>query len=154
MTIEKIDEICQFIRAGNYQKTAAAICGIKERTWYNWIEKARARKRPNKKQLHLLQSISQAEAEFEGFHVQKIFNSKDPRISLEMLARRFPDRWAAISKSETRQVDKAGKDVKLPGVLVVPGQMDEDKWTEAAARYKELQPKVEEPADGGSDSVH
>lgn len=152
LTMEKVDEICQFIRAGNYQKVAAGICGIKERTWYNWLEAARKRKRPSKVQLHLLQSVAKAEAEFEGFHVQRIFRSKDPRVSLEMLARRFPDRWGQQTK--TRQVDKDGEDVKpAPGVLVVPGIMDETEWAEAAQRYKALQPTAtEEPEDG--EAIH
>jgi hypothetical protein len=152
LTVEKVDSVCDFIRAGNYQKVAAALAGIKERTFYNWLERARDAKRPTAIQRHLLQSLALAEAQFEGLHVQRIFNSRDPRVSLEMLARRFPDRWSSTQKTEQRQVDKHGEDVAPSGVLVVPGQMDEKEWLEAAQRYKQVQPTVEEPADG--DSVH
>ena len=152
LTVEKVDAICDYIRAGNYQKVAAALAGVKERTFYNWVERAREAKRPTAVQRHLLQSLALAEAQFEGLHVQRIFNSRDPRVSLEMLARRFPDRWSPTQKQERRHVDKEGEDVAPSGVLVVPGQMDEKEWTEAAERYKRVQPTVEEPADG--DSVH
>jgi hypothetical protein len=153
LTMEKVDNICSYIRAGNYQKVAAAICGIKERTFYNWIEKASKRKRPSAVQLHLLQSLAEAEAMFEGLHVQRIFNSKDPRVSLEMLARRFPDRWGTVQK--TRAVDADGKDVKpAPGVLVVPGIMDETEWAEAAQRYKQLQPTATEETPDDGDAIH
>lgn len=151
LTFEVVDRICDFIRQGNYQKVAAANCGIKERTWFNWLERAGKRKRPSKVQAHLLQSLAEAEAQFEALHVQRIFASNDPKISMEMLARKYPDRWAATRK--TQIVDKDGDDVKpVPSVLVVPGIMDPDEWEAAAAKYKKMQPTFEEPSD--ADAVH
>lgn len=141
LTFEKIDKICNYIRAGNYQKVAAALCGVKERTWYASIERAEKAKRPTKLQKHLLQSIAEAEAQFEALHVQNIFSSKDPKVSLEMLSRRFPERWAATRKNSNvnRNVDKDGNDVPQSGVLLVPGPVDENEWQGLANRYKEIQ---------------
>lgn len=150
LTIEKIDKVCNFIRVGNYLKTAVAACGIRERTWYASLERAEKAKRPTSLQRHLMQSVTEAEAQGEAIHVQRLFDSDDPRISLEVLARRFPERWAATHKNvntnANRNVDGEGNDVQ-PGVLVIPGPMDEDAWEAAAARYKDVQPRVEEPAD-------
>lgn len=84
--------------------------------------------------------------------MQRLFNSTDPKISLEMLARKYPDRWAATRK--TQMVDGKGEDVKpAPAVLVVPGIMDPTEWQAAADKYKELQPKFEEAAED-ADSIH
>ena len=148
LTIEVIDRICDFIRAGNYQKVAAANCGVKERTWYHWLERARDVKRPTIEQRHLLQSVAMADAQFEALHVQRIMGSADPKVSLEMLSRRFPERWASTRHTTQRQVGKDGEDVPIKGgVIVVPGPMDEAAWIAAAQRYKLVQPRAEESAD-------
>ena len=147
LTIDLVDRICDFIRAGNYQKVAAANCGIKERTWYHWLERAREAKRPTIQQRHLLQSVAMADAQWEALHVQRIMASRDPKVSLEMLARRHPERWASTRHTTQRQVDAAGDDVPAAGVIVVPGPMDEEAWIAAAQRYKLVQPRAEESAD-------
>jgi hypothetical protein len=154
LTIEKVDRVCNFIKLGHYAQTACNLAGIKERTWYNWISAAEKRKRPNKAQVHLLQSIAYADAQYEHVLVSRIAQDKSAKTAMEMLSRRFPDRWAPQQKNVNRNVDKHGDDVPA-GVLVVPGQMNEDEWVEAAKRYKEHQPTAEEAADADSgDSVH
>jgi len=137
---------------GHYMNTALALCNVKERTWYLNMERAETSKRPTKLQIHLMQSVRQADAQFEHLHVTRIVASKDPRLSLEMLSRRHPDKWAAqqrnVNKTEQRNVDKDGNDIPpQKGVLVVPGIMDPDEWQAAAEVYKQYQPNYEEPAD-------
>ena len=147
ITFEVIDKVCQYLTMGHYMNTALSLCGIKERTWYKNMERAEMSKRPTKLQIHLMQSVAKADAQFEHVHVARLFKSDDPRISLEMLSRRHPDKWAATQKNQNRSVDKDGDDVKPTGVLVVPGIMDPDEWVKAAEQYKKFQPNYEEPAD-------
>lgn len=155
LTYEKVDKVCEYLKLGHFIETACKLSGVKERTWFHWIKCARDRKRPSKIQLHLLQSLDASEAQCEHLLVTRVLADKSSKTALEMLSRRWPERWGVTQKNINRNVDKDGEDIKPHGVLVVPGQMDEKEWAEAAERYKEHQPTAEESADGGSsDSVH
>jgi len=149
--MEVIDRVCDYLKMGHYMNVALSLCNIKERTWYASMVRAEESKRPTKLQIHMMQSVRMADAQFEHLHVSRIVASKDPKLSLEMLSRRHPERWAAQQKSVNqninRQVDKDGEDIAPKGVLIVPGIMDEAEWLEAAEKYKQYQPKFEEPAD-------
>lgn len=106
LTEEIIKDISKKLKVGNYVKTVATSIGVSERTFYYWIDRGErasklyetGQKVPNEEKIYLqfLQSIRQAEAEAEIMIVAQIFSQipKDWKAGLELLARKYPERWA------------------------------------------------------------
>ena len=100
------EEIVKRLKVGCYAKLAAAAIGICERTYYYWLERGlRAQKLrdlnkkvPKKEKIFLqfLQSVRQAEAEGEVAITAMIYShvKDDWRAGMELLARKYPERWA------------------------------------------------------------
>jgi hypothetical protein len=87
--------ICDLVRVGHFKRVAAQQAGIDERTLYQWIEKGD----PNHPATRTIyrqfrQALEAAEAESEIILLDKITKQGTPRDLLEVLARRFPERWA------------------------------------------------------------
>ena len=106
LTEEVIKDIAKKLRVGNYMKTVAISIGVSERTFYYWVDRGEkanklaeaGQKVPIEEKIYLqfLQSIRQAEAEAEIVIVAQIFSQipKDWKAGLELLARKYPERWA------------------------------------------------------------
>jgi hypothetical protein len=83
------------ILGGNYAYVAAAAAGITEETYYAWLaEKPEFSER-----------VKRAEASAEAGLVVGLRTSEDPRVRLEVLARRYRQRW---SRSEQVEVTGPG----------------------------------------------
>ena len=110
-----IKDICKELEKGKYAKSAALGCGITERTYYRWkedgeeilrsisdkdgvIDKDKYNKleKTLKLKCQFCQSIAESEAKGENTLVGYIFDAakKDWKAAMQLLARKFPDRWA------------------------------------------------------------
>lgn len=170
LTEEIIKDISKKLRVGNYVKTVATSIGISERTFYFWVERGEkanklyeaGQKVSNEEKIYLqfLQSVRQAEAEAEVMIVAQIFSQipKDWKAGLELLARKYPERWARKEyldfkgsfdqgpdkrKEALAEFDEMFKDVPKGKLSEIMSEMN-DKLNEAkneALRNKELKNK-------------
>lgn len=101
---EMIDKIAGIIASGNYVKTACDIVGISETTYYDWMQKGKAGKKPYAK---LSEAIKKAEAVAEAKRVQTILEASEEQwqAAAWYLERRYPDRWG---KKERIDMEHAG----------------------------------------------
>lgn len=67
LTKKLIQEICRYIEAGNYAKTACLACGISEPTFYDWLKKGEQALKEGEKNIfsEFLKSIKEARAKAE-----------------------------------------------------------------------------------------
>lgn len=118
LTIELIKSIADLVQVGNYAQVAAKSVGVPERTFYLWLSKGRAGKKPY---VQLVQAIEDAESKAEIALVLTIRKSlpDNPGFAFEMLRRRFRDRWnpnqpPSINVQSTSQVVVSGHSVIEP----------------------------------------
>ena len=90
LTNEKIERIGMLIRAGHYFKTAAQACGISETRFYDM--KAKGAKASSGIYRRLYDECKQAEADSELILLDRVL-AGGPKGALEVLKRRFPERW-------------------------------------------------------------
>ncbi|MBA7478831.1 hypothetical protein ES707_14259 [subsurface metagenome] len=105
LTPELQDKIIKYIKAGNYNKVACQMVGIWEKTYYRWIkrgekaleleEEGKEISESEKIYCQFCQSIRQAEAEAEIRNVTVIYVAakEDWHAAMEILARKYHDRW-------------------------------------------------------------
>lgn len=103
LTAELKENITNAVRAGNYAKVACQASNIDESTFYRWVrigedqaqldEADRDSALDDFYQFYL--SISEAEANSEVTIVSGIHDKipDDPRLGLDFLARKHPERW-------------------------------------------------------------
>lgn len=91
LTPELQDKICNLIRAGHYFCTAAAACGIHKSTFQDWKTKGENAKAGKFREFWL--AVKEAEGVSELLLVDKILKEGGAKGALEVLKRRFPERW-------------------------------------------------------------
>ena len=114
ITDELTFRICELIRASNFVETAARKAGVGHSTLASWKAKGAVQKKGIYRDF--LDAIEEAEAEAEDALLQRAL-IESPRGALEILQRRFRDRWA-----ERREITGAGG-ADLPtggGTFMVP----------------------------------
>jgi hypothetical protein len=91
------------VRLGNYLTVAAALCGVDARTIHYWMKKGK----DNPEGIYgiFYQKVQQAKAEWEAEALGLIVGSQDPKMMLEIMSRKSPDRWSASTRV-TVQVKK------------------------------------------------
>lgn len=93
--------IVEHIKAGNYQYVAAEAAGIDIATFHRWIERGTGEgaREPYRA---FCEALTRAERESERALVGhwRLHASKDWRAARDLLARRFPERWADQRKLE------------------------------------------------------
>lgn len=87
-----VDEICDYLENGLFQKDAAKLAGISETTFYDWLENKRSFR-------------SRVEASLLKYKEKLIKNvnkgtDKEGKLALEVLARRWPDEFGEKIKHE------------------------------------------------------
>ena len=87
----KIIEITEYIKAGNYAVTACRLAGVSERTYYHWL--ALGKQQESSIYAEFYETIEQAEAEREARLVEKLAKSNDLKATMWMLERTAPERW-------------------------------------------------------------
>tara|TARA_R110000796_G_C14571530_1_gene435786 strand:- start:27692 stop:28207 length:516 start_codon:yes stop_codon:yes gene_type:complete len=149
LTPERQDQITTLIRGGNYKRTAAQQAGIDERTFYAWFERGEpGHKSYTRKYAQFRQAVEGAEAESEIILVDAIIKDGTPANKLEVLARRFPERWGR--KQQLEHTGKDGAPIDIDGTGVSPVTIvianPDDTWKdsddpgEAAAETDEADP--------------
>ena len=84
-----------FIRSGCFVSRACTLAGVSRGAYYDWKKKgleARERDRTNIYS-EFLEAIEMADADVEVALVSQISRDKSWRAKLEILKRRFPERW-------------------------------------------------------------
>ena len=106
LTKEIIEEISKRLKVCCYVKTAIASMGITERSYYHWLERGQkaekleelGQKIPETEEIffQFFQSVRQSDAEGEVNITTMIFSQvkDDWRAGIEMLARKYPEKWA------------------------------------------------------------
>jgi hypothetical protein len=98
LTPARHEAIVQAVRDGNYFATACAGAGVAEATGYEWLARGEGtdRRRPRDRGFaEFAEAVRRAEAEAETDAVALIRQgfADNPRLALDYLARRHPDRW-------------------------------------------------------------
>lgn len=79
---------------GNYRGVAASACGIDYATFCRWMNDPR----PPFRALRADCERAEAQAELDLTGIVRRAANGDPKLALEFLSRRYPERWAAASK--------------------------------------------------------
>ena len=97
-----IDIILDAVRAGNYFTTAAQLAGISVATIYRWISMGKENEDENDEHHRFYLALMEAEAQAEAglVHTVSIHAMRDWRPGMELLSRRFPERWSAKSQQQ------------------------------------------------------
>lgn len=104
LTPERALGIIELVRAGNYKKTAALANGVSESALYEWIERGEQDRQTGKDTIFadFAESLTRAESESETALLSSVIAAipDDPKLALEILARRYPARWARTNRPE------------------------------------------------------
>ena len=93
------DTIIESVRGGNYIKVAAAAAGVNYHTVQNWLQVGEGKKNvvklPREELVLFAQGVRKAEAECETVLVATLIDKlpREPKLIIEFLARRWPERW-------------------------------------------------------------
>lgn len=143
LTDELAKRYCEYLRAGNYRQTAAALVGLSPTTVSDWMGKER------EPYLSFQAAVREAEAEAERIQLDKIASSPEPADAKWYLSRKFPDRWA-----ETRRVDVSGRldmGVKLNADILRDPRAREAIITLTDALFANGYSEPDSPSDGGDE---
>ncbi len=92
--------IIDAVSAGNYFTTAASVAGIHINTLYRWLSEGEADEDSQYHEFYLDMQTAEAEAEVSIVSVVRSAANSDYRAGLELLSRRFPDRWSSRNRTE------------------------------------------------------
>jgi len=87
-------KIIQALEAGNYQKTAAALAGVSENTFYRWMDRGKNAK--SGKYREFCESVKKAEEKAKAYHLQQIRKASENgswQASAWYLERKHPQEW-------------------------------------------------------------
>jgi hypothetical protein len=99
------------VRSGNYVTTAAGLAGIHVQTLYRWLSKGESDEDSKYRQFYLDMQMAEAESEVSIVSIVRAAANIDYRAGLELLSRRFPERWS--SKNRTELTGQSGAPVEL-----------------------------------------
>lgn len=114
ITKEIVEEITEYIKAGNYPEVAASLAGVSRRTFYGWLKKGHE----HKTGLHVdfLHSIKKAEDYAEAAAVERVRKAGDDNWTALAwwLERKHPKKWGRhenikMEQSGTLKHDHKGK---------------------------------------------
>lgn len=112
---ETCHKIIQAIKQGNYQKTAAAIAGIDESTYYRWIERGKQAK--SGKYCEFYKSIKKAEEFAKAYYLQQIREAAESGKSWQAAAwyleRKYPDEWGRREQVKMEHFGKLEQKVNV-----------------------------------------
>jgi transposase len=104
---ETCTQIIKLLEQGNYRKTAAALAGVDESTFYKWIKRGEEAK--SGKHFQFIQSVKRAEEKAKAYHLQQIRKASEKgswQASAWYLERKHYKEWG-----RKQQIDMAA-DVK------------------------------------------
>lgn len=144
LTPARLELICEKIRIGLPQETAAIRAGVPRRTFQDWLRMGRL---PDAREPYksMADAIEAALAEYHESRVQIVHDSPDQRTAQWALERRFPSEWG-----ETRRLDANVNVTARPFVDVSKLTLDEQRTLlellRKAAPEQEQLPKDGTPA--------
>jgi len=142
-TPAKHDKICEIIRMGNYQETAALCVGISTTTYYDWLHKFP----------QFADAVKRAEAEAEERDIQVI--DKAAKTSWQAAAwkreRKDPEKWGrrdklwlVADKATTPEAcERAAIEMRRLGWVCIPPEIQTKKEIEARLAPDQLPPAKE-----------
>jgi len=106
LTQRRIERIAALIRTGCYVATACARSGVSRRVYYAWKKKGQEAREQHKTNIYtdFLEAVEMADADIEVALVSEISRENSWRAKLEILKRRFPERWG--DRSQVHKHDK------------------------------------------------
>lgn len=106
LTPEVQERICKVIRAGNYAYITAGYAGIRETTFYRWMEQGEEQKTGRRQEFREAVKAAEREAEIRAVATVQQPMGKSWQAAMTYLERKFPQRWG-------RRVDvtSAGRDL-------------------------------------------
>ena len=125
LTKELTEEIAQYLRAGNYIETTAALVGINRDSIYEWLKRgaaeqerliknprARLRKR-EELYVEFSDTVKKAQAQSEAMLVGLIGKaaSKNWTAAAWRLERKFPDKWGRTERNTAQAQDDPVKEL-------------------------------------------
>ena len=125
LTKELIDEIAQYLRAGNYIETTAALVGIHRDSIYEWLKRGNAeidrvsksnRSRIRKKEeifVEFTDTVKKAQAQSEAMLVGLIGQAaqKNWTAAAWRLERKYPDKWGRTERNVATAQDDPVKEL-------------------------------------------
>ena len=148
LTPELQKKLIKCIRAGSYIVVACRAVGISEFAFYDWIKKGKKGIEPYTK---FTKSVRQAQAigELKIYSEIRSQVKKDWRAGMEILARKYPQRWAKKDKLEV----KTKKTIESKQFIEISKKVD-NLLPEQRKQLIAIAIKVEEEfeSNGGSDN--
>jgi len=125
LTKELIEEIAQYLRAGNYIETTAALVGIHRDSIYEWLKRGNAeiervsksnRSRIRKKEeifVEFTDTVKKAQAQAEAMLVGLIGQAaqKNWTAAAWRLERKYPDKWGRTERNVATAQDDPVKEL-------------------------------------------
>jgi len=125
LTKELIEEIAQYLRAGNYIETTAALVGIHRDSIYEWLKRGNAeiervsksnRARIRKKEeifVEFTDTVKKAQAQAEAMLVGLIGQAaqKNWTAAAWRLERKYPDKWGRTERNVATAQDDPVKEL-------------------------------------------
>jgi len=125
LTKELTEEIAQYLRAGNYIETTAALVGINRDSIYEWLKRGAAeqerliknpRARLRKREeiyVEFSDTVKKAQAQSEAMLVGLIGKaaSKNWTAAAWRLERKFPDKWGRTERNTAQAQDDPVKEL-------------------------------------------
>jgi hypothetical protein len=101
------------IAAGNHIEPSCRAAGISKHTLYAWLRRGEAARKGIYREF--LDSFRKAAAMAEVWHVKNVKDGakRDPRLSLEFLARRYPKRWSPPERKKVEHTGKNGGPIQM-----------------------------------------
>lgn len=115
-TPERVERIIKAVKDGLPFVTAAALGGITEATFYNWM----------KGNVEFFESIKAAEAEAEERLVEQISFDPSWQSKAWILERRHPDRWGRVERNKVELTGAEGQPVQIT-YNIVDGRTSETR---------------------------
>jgi len=125
LTKELIEEIAQYLRAGNYIETTAALVGIHRDSIYEWLKRGNAeidrvsksnRSRIRKREeifVEFTDTVKKAQAQSEAMLVGLIGQAaqKNWTAAAWRLERKYPDKWGRTERNVATAQDDPVKEL-------------------------------------------
>lgn len=125
LTKELIEEIAQYLRAGNYIETTAALVGIHRDSIYEWLKRGNAeiervsksnRARIRKREeifVEFTDTVKKAQAQAEAMLVSLIGQAaqKNWTAAAWRLERKYPDKWGRTERNVATAQDDPVKEL-------------------------------------------
>lgn len=140
LTLEIQNNVCKYIRNGNYLQTAARLAGIHISTFHIWMN--RGREEEEGIYVDFLEAVEKAESFAENQYLERIREAANGNSDIKpiwnaaawYLERKYPDKWGRRERLDLKHSGKFDQEVKLDIF------MELDKLESTIENKKKLEP--------------